>query len=233
MESIVNLRAITLTIVVAALAGCATPQISLTKQAQANIDRVDGVLTIPQNNLDVTVPATNPGNTGLLGALIAAGIDSVRRSNAEKAATPMLEPLRDYDFRTVMLGASTDALTKIDKVKFAMPLRVEVVASDSAKRIAFDQSSASAIFFCNVGYRLESGNLIVTASAEIYPKTETLKQYRNKPEETNPLDRGNVIYRKTFTFTRQAVTPTTIKESLSEGGTNVARQLAADLNHGL
>ena len=145
----------------------------------------------------------------------------------------MLEPLRNYDFRTVMLDASTDALTKIDKVKFAMPLRVEVVASNSAKRIAFDQSTASAILFCNVGYRLESGNLIVTASAEMYPKIDTLKQFRNKPDETNPLDGGNVIYRKTFTFTKQAVTPVTIKESLSEAATNIARQLAADLNHGL
>lgn len=228
-----NLRAIALTIVVAALAGCATPQVSMTKKVQTNIDRVEGILTIPQNNLDVTVQATNPGNSGLLGALIAAGIDSARQSSAEKAAAPMLKPLRDYDFRTVMLGASTDALTKIDNVRFARPLRVEVVVSDSAKRIAFDQSNASAIFFCNVGYRLESGNLIVTASAEMYPKVDTLKQFRNKPEETNPLNGGNVIYRKTFTFTKQAVTPATIKESLSEAATNVARQLAADLDHGL
>ena len=228
-----NLRAVALTIVVVALAGCAIPQISLTKQGQEKIDRVEGILTIPQNNLDITVQATNPGNSGLLGALIAAAIDSSRQSSAEQAAAPMLEPLRNYDFRTVMLDASTDALTKIDKVKFAMPLRVEVVASNSVKRIAFDQSTASAILFCNVGYRLESGNLIVTASAEMYPKIDTLKQFRNKPDETNPLDGGNVIYRKTFTFTKQAVTPVTIKESLSEAATNIARQLAADLNHGL
>ena len=125
----------------------------------------------------------------------------------------MLEPLRDYDFRAVMLNALTDALTKIDKVKIAMPQRVEVVASDSSKRIAFDQSTASSILFCYVGYRLESGNLIVTASAEMYPKIERLKQFRNKPEEANPLDSGNVIYRKTFVFTKQAVTPITIKET--------------------
>ena len=228
-----NLRTVALTIVVTALAGCAAPQISLTKQAQSNINRAEGILEIPQNNLDVTVQATNPGNTGLLGALIVAAIDSARQSSAEKAAAPMLEPLRDYDFRTVMLDASTDALAKIDKVKFGTPLRVEVVASDSAKRIAFDQSTASAILFCNVSYRLESGNLIVIAGAEMYPKADSLKQFRNTPNETNPLDSGNVIYRKTFTFSKQAVTPTTIKENLSEAATNVARQLAADMNHGL
>jgi hypothetical protein len=233
MESYMNLRTLALIIVVTTLAGCAAPQISLTKQAQLNIDRAEGILTIPQNNLDVTVQATNPGNTGLIGALIVAAVDSARRSNAETAAAPMLEALRDYDFRTVMLDASTDALTKIDKVKFGMPLRVELVASDSAKRIAFDESIASAILFCNINYRLESGNLIVVAAAEMYPKVDSLKQFRNKPNETNPLDSGNVIYRKTFTSSKQAVTPTTIKEYLSEAATSVARQLAADLNHGL
>lgn len=217
----------------AALVGCATPQVSLTKQAQKGIDRVEGMLVIPQNNLDVTVQATNAGGTGLLGLLIASAIDSSRQSSAAKAAAPLLEPLRDYDFRAVMLKASNDALTKIDNVKVAMPLRVEVVASDSAKRIAFDQSTASAILFCNVGYRLESGNLIVIASAEIYPKIQALKQFRVKPDEVNPLDRGNAIYRKTFTFSKQAVAPTTIKESLTEAAANVARQLAADLNHGI
>jgi hypothetical protein len=222
-----------LTIFVAALAGCAIPQVSLKPQAQENIDRIDGILIIPQNNLDVTVQATNPGNTGILGALIAAGIDSARQSSAEKSAAPMLEPLRDYDFRTVMLGASTDALTKLDKVKFSTPLRVELVASESARRIAFKQATASAILFCNVGYRLQTGNLVVTVRAEMYPKKDALKQFRNKPEESDPLDRGNVIYRKTFTFVKQAVTPTTIKDDLSEAAASVARQLAADLNEGV
>lgn len=165
--------------------------------------------------------------------LIASAIDSSRQSSAANAAAPLLEPLRDYDFRAVMLKASSDALTKVEKVKVAMPLRVEVVASDSSRRITFDQSAASAVLFCNVGYRLESGNLIVTAAAEIYPKIEVLKQFRVKPDEVNPLDRGNAIYRKTFTFSKQAVAPTTIKESLTEAAANVARQLAADLNHGI
>ncbi|MGO9444233.1 MAG: hypothetical protein ACLPXB_05565 [Thiobacillaceae bacterium] len=228
-----KLRVFALTLAVAALAGCASPQMSLTKQAQANIEQVEGILTIPQSNLDVTVQATNPGNTGLIGALIAVAIDAARQSSAEKAAAPLLEPLRDYDFRTAMLNASTDALTKMDKVKIMMPLHVEVVASDASKKIAFEQTAASAILFCNVGYHLESGNLIVTANAEMYPKIEKLREFRNKPDETNPLNGGNAIYRKTFTFVKQAVAPITIKEDLSEAATSVASQLAADLNGGI
>jgi hypothetical protein len=221
-------------VIVFGLAGCAsTPQLSLTKQAQANIDRVDGILTITQNNLSVTVPATNPGNTGLIGALIVAAVDSARQSNAETAAAPMIEVLRDYDFRTVMLGALTEALAKTDPVKFSIPQRVEVIDSDSSKRIVFDQSTASAILFCNVGYRLESGNLIVTVNAVMYPKTESLKQFRYKPEESNPLDRGNAIYRKYFTFSKQAVTPTNIKDGISDAATKLASHLADDLDHGI
>lgn len=213
--------------------GCAAPQISLTQQAQTNIDQVQGILTIPQNNLNVTVQATNPGNSGLIGALVVMAIDSARQSRAEEAAAPVLETLRDYDFRVVMLNATNEALAKIDKLKVVMPMRVETIASDSSRRIAFDESSASAILFCNVGYRFETGNLIVSAFAEMYPKKAALKQFRNKPEETNPLEAGNVIYRKTFTFTKQAIAASNIKASLNEAATSIASQLAADLNHGI
>jgi len=228
-----NFKIFAIIIVSIALSGCATPQIPLSKQAQSNIDRVEGIFIIPQNNLDVTVQATEGGSGGFLGVLLAAALDSARQSSAQKAAAPMLEPLRGYDFRTVMLDASNDALTKIDKVRFEMPLRVNVVASDSARRIALDKSTASALLFCHVNYRLELGNLIVTANAEMYPKINTLKQFRSKPDESNTLDIGNVIYKNTFTFSKQAVTPANIQESLTEAAANIAHQLATDLNHGL
>lgn len=228
-----NLRAVVLAVGLGVLTGCAAPQISMTKQVQTNIEKVQGTLEIPQNNLDVTVQATNPGNTGLIGALVATAIDSARQSSAEKEAAPILNSLRDYDFRVVMLKASNDALTQIDKLKFDIPLRVDQVSSDSARRIAFDQSTASAVLFCKVGYRLEHGRLIVNATAEMYPKVAALKAFRAKPDESNPLSEGNAIYRKTFTSVKQAITPNNVQASLSEAAANVARQLAADLNHGI
>lgn len=221
------------TILMATLAGCATPQISLTKQAQTKMGRVDGILTIPQNNLEVTVPSTNAGSSGLIGVLVVAAIDSVRQANAEKAAAPIMEALQGHEFRPVMASAVKDALSKIDKVKVEMSPRVETVASDSAKRIAFDHSPASAVLFCKVGYRLESGSLIASISAEMFPKAAPLKQFSKKPQVDNPLDAGNAIYRKTFSFTKQAVTATTIQGSLAEAASSLAQQLAADLNHGL
>lgn len=229
---ILNFKTTVFAIFLGALAGCAAPPLSLTKEAQTKIDRLEGVLTIPQNNLDITVQATNPGAGGLLGALIAAGIDSARQSSAATAAAPMLETLRDYDFRTVMQGAANDALSKVEQIKIILPLRLELVASESVERIAFDKSTASAVLFCNVRYQFQSGNLIVTANAAIYPKGSSLKQFRGKPQDSDPLDRGNAIYRKTFIFSKQAVAASTIKADLTEAATNIARQLADDLNHG-
>ncbi len=216
-----------------ALTGCATPQVPMSKQVQSGLNQVEGILVIPQNNLDVTVQATNPGNSGLLGALLASAIDSMRRSSAEKEAVPITQPLQGYDFKAVMLGATNEALSKVDKIKITLPVRVENVDSESTARIAFDQSSTSAVLFCKIRYRLESGNLIVTTDAEIYPKLDSLKQYRNKPVETNPLDAGNVIYRRSFAFTKQAIAPEIIRDSLNEAANNIASQLAADLNHGI
>lgn len=193
-----DIRVFALLCSVVVLTGCATPQVSMTKQLQDNLERVESVLIIPQNNLDITVQPTNPGNSGLLGALIAVAIDSSRRSSAEQDAAPILESLQSYDFRNVMMEASVGALNNLDKVRLVMPPRVEVVESESARRIAYDQSSESAILFCRIGYKYQSGNLIVTANAEIYPKKILLKQYRIRPEETNPLNDGNAIYRKSF-----------------------------------
>ena len=232
MERILNLRTLALTVIVAALVGCAAPQISMSTQAQSNIEQIEGVLTIPQSSLDVTVQATNPGNSGLLGALIFSAIDSSRKSSAEESAVPMLATLRDYDFREVMLKASTDAFSKIQNVKVALPLQLDKIGSESSSRITLDQSTASAVLFCHIGYRYESDALIVTANAVMYPKAASLQQYRKSPSESNPLADGNVIYRKTFTYTRQNVSSNTMKDSLNQAAISLSKQIAADINHG-
>ncbi|WP_159085622.1 hypothetical protein [Burkholderia sp. MSMB0856] len=228
-----NLKTLSAVLCLAALAGCATtPPISLTMQEQHELGNVTGRLFIPQNSLMVTVTPTNPGATGLLGALITAGIDAARRSSAEKTASPILEKLRDYDFRAVMKQATNDAVSTLHDIKFSA-LDVDAVDSDSQRRIVFDNSSASAILFVDVGYQLQSGNLYISARATMYPKSENLLQFRKKPDETNPLAAGNAIYRKTFNFSKFNVAEVDIKGDLTEGANSIASQLAADLNHPL
>ncbi|MCX7108894.1 MAG: hypothetical protein NTX45_01955 [Proteobacteria bacterium] len=218
--------------ILASMAGCATPQISLTKQTQGYIESADSVLFIPQNNLDVTVTRTQPVG-GLIGALVLIGIDSWRQSIAEKNAAPIIQQLQNYDFRTVMLNILTAETPKIVTIKFRTPSRLETIYSESQKRISFDQSSSSVVMFTTVGYRLESGNLYVISNVEMYPKSESLFKFRNKPNDSNPIDNGNVIYRKMFSFTRQAVTADNIKDSLGEGASSITKQIVADLNHPL
>ncbi|WP_146144285.1 hypothetical protein [Paraburkholderia sp. BL25I1N1] len=229
-----NLKGLSLFLCSAVLAGCATtPPISLTAQEQHELASVTGTLFIPQSSLLITVTPTNAGATGLLGALVAAGIDAARRSSAEKDAAPIIEQLRDYDFRTVMKQASNDALGTVTDVKFRAPLDVDTVASSTQKRIIYDKSSASAILFVDVGYQMQSGNLYISANAVMYPKSNELLQFRKKPNESDPLDAGNAIYRKTFNFGKQNVSATDIKSGLTEGANSIATQLAADLNHPL
>ncbi|TGP43172.1 hypothetical protein EN871_15210 [bacterium M00.F.Ca.ET.228.01.1.1] len=229
-----NFKRLTLLLCFAALTGCAaTPPMSLTKQEQQNLKSVEGTLFIPQNGLAVTVVPTNPGATGLLGALIVAGIDAARRASAEKDAAPMFDQLHDYDFRTVMKQASNDAIATLQDVKFSAPLDVETVNSSTQKRIAYDKSSASAVLFVDVGYQLQSGNLYISANAVMYPKASALLEFRKKPNDADPLDAGNAIYRKTFNFGKQHVAAAEIKGDLTEGANSIASQLAADLNHPL
>jgi len=227
-----NLRNLFLLLSIAALAGCATTRpMSVTQQEQHELGPVAGALFIPQNSLLVTVTPTNPGATGLLGVLVAAGIDAARRSSAENAAAPILEQLHDYDFRAVMKQASDSAVGTLQIIKFSAPLDVETVNSSTQKRIVFDNASASAVLFVDVGYQLQSGNLYVSADAVMYPKANNLLQFRRKPSDSDPLDAGNAIYRKTFKYAKLNVVAADIKGDLTDAANNIASQLAADLNH--
>jgi hypothetical protein len=194
-------RALVLVAVVAVLAGCAVQPVPLSKKALSVIERADVVLVVPQNNLEVSIEATNPGNTGLIGALIVAAVDAKRQSNAEKGAAPFMDALRDYDFRPAMLKATTDALSGVTQVLFESPQRVVTIDSESSRRVAFDDSKASAVLFYKVTYHLQSGGLFVTADAEMYSKVDELKPIKNTSRDANPIAFGNAIYRRTFTFT--------------------------------
>lgn len=219
--------------ILALMVGCAIPQQSLTKQAQESIRSTEHILIVPQSNLLVDVPATNAYSGGALGVLIAAGIDSVRRSHAEKEAAPIIQQLQSYDFRAVMLDALSSEIEKSDKVNTKQPIRLETIESESQQRITFDQSNADAVLFTKAAYRLVSGNLIITADVKIFPKTNNLLKLRIKPDAASPLNGGNAIYFKVFSFTKQGITASNVKESLSDGAVSVAKQIVADLSHPL
>ena len=213
------------------LNACATQSLSLKKEATKKIYSIDQVLIIPQNNLDITITPGNPGSSGIIGALLVATIDSVRRSSAEKEALPIINELHEYDFRSVMLDAMHSEIKKQNALNSQIHVTLETVDSASNRWAVFDRSNASSVLFTQVQYRLNSGNLIVEAKAEMYPKAETLYSYREKPNNTSKLDKGNMIYRKNFKYEQQRVLASDIRSSLSEAANSIARQIITDLAH--
>lgn len=216
-------------LVLGLLGGCATPEQSMTAPLRAALGGVDAVLLVPQSGLDVTVTPTDGGQGGLLGVLLAAAIDSKREESAKKLSAPILDALRGYDFRAVLAQAMADATARQPALKLRTPWRLETLDSDSHRRGLFDASADSALLFMRVNYRLESGNVVVSAQAQLLPKAAALKGLRPAPKDGQPLDEGNALYRKAFSFTQQNVSADNVAAALTAGANSVATQLLADL----
>jgi hypothetical protein len=216
-------------VAVGLLAGCATPEQSMTAPLRTALGGVEGVLLVPQSGLDVTVTPTDGGQGGLLGVLLAAAIDSKREESAKKQSVPMLQALHGYDFRVVLAEAIAEATARQPALKLRTPWRLETLDSDSHRRDLFDATADSAVLFVRVNYRLESGNVIVSARAQLVPKAAELKGLRPAPDDGRPLEEGNALYRKTFSFSKQNVRADTVAAALTEGANSVATQLLSDL----
>ncbi|QTD43798.1 hypothetical protein [Ottowia testudinis] len=214
------------------LSGCATTELSLTKDAQREIKSADSTLMVPQNNLLVRVNPVQLHGFGIIGAVVGAAIDSSRTAEAEKTAQPITEKLKDYNFRQILLTELDENFRRVIAFKITKT-QVSEVNSESFRRIKYDKSVESAVLFINCDYSLGEGGLSVVALAELFPKTEGLKKFRKQPDDTNPLATGNAIYRKTFRVARQGVSELNIKTYLSESAASIAKQLADDLDHGL
>jgi hypothetical protein len=100
------IRRLTLLVLSAMLLGACVPKPLLLKpSATEKITSVDQVLIVPQNNLDVTINPGNGAGGAIFGVLIVAVIDESRRASAKEEGEPIIDELRGYDFRAVMLEA--------------------------------------------------------------------------------------------------------------------------------
>ncbi|NOX27401.1 MAG: hypothetical protein GXP21_04315 [Gammaproteobacteria bacterium] len=209
------------------LGACSTTNIPLKESVSRDIRSVDQYLVIPQEELRITVTETNAGNTGLIGALIALAIDESRASGAKKKGRPMLEELEGYDFRAKMQDAIKTQLVALGAVPFAIETDVIIDDSKTAKVGAAGGSSASAVMFSSVDYKVESGNLIINLSAEMFP----LNSPNSGDDSEKIVDPKRAIYRQSFNFIKQAVTESDIRAGLDEGIENIAFQIASDLSN--
>jgi len=217
------------------LAGCVAAPQSLRQVASERIETVDQVLIIAQSNLDITVTQTNPGASGLIGALLVGAYDEYRRSAARQEAEPIIAALQDVDFRIIMLRAMNTAVTAERRLRYPINTTLESIDSDSTRRVHFSDSSASAVLFTVVSYRLESGNLKISATLEAYPKIAALMPFRQDPDAAQDpgqaLTEGNTIYHQRFEFEKQGITGANIEASLTDGTRSIARQIVLDISH--
>jgi len=214
--------------------GCASsPYAPMNKKVQEKIQVLDASLIIKQSNLDITVSSSDTGSGGLIGSLVLAGVDAVRRSAAEDEAAPIISVLENYDFRNVMYETTNNSLGKLHKFKVNRPITLDKVGSATTAKIMLNTSKANAVMFCDTTYKLESGNLIVALDVKMYPKSNTLKRFRKNPDDSDLLASGNEIYRNHFLFTKQGITPTNVIAGLNEAAKSLTDQLVQDLNSGI
>ena len=102
--------------------------------------------------------------------MLVSAYDEYRLSTVKREATPIITELQGFDFRVVMLRAMAAAVGNSQRLAYPINTQLETIDSDSTRRIHYSNSSASVVLFTVVRYRLESGNLLISANLEAYPK---------------------------------------------------------------
>lgn len=215
------------------LGACATaPKANfLSQPEQAALGTVDGIVVATQSAPRVTVTRSNPaGVGGWAGVLAFAIADEVRSANARADTVPINDALQGLDFQAELLAATTARVGSLSNIKVAIRPTVDTVGTLSVMKTQYDESRAASVLFFVVKYTLVSGDLVLTASARIFPKSPELNKFRPKPNDNDPLDIGNAIYDNKFQVQKWAVTPTNIRTNLVEGINQLTARLATDLN---
>lgn len=216
---------------VLSLAACTPAPKFLSKPEQAALGTVDGIIVATQDTPRVTVTRSNPaGVGGLLGVLVFAAVDGARAVNARAESVPIVDALQGVNFQAELLAATTARVGALPNIKVIVRPVVDTVGTVSAMRNLYDESKDPAVLFFIVNYALVSGDLVLTASARIFPKAPELNRFRPKPNDRDPLDIGNAIYDNKLRVERPGVTTANIRTKLVEGINQLAAQLAADLN---
>lgn len=215
--------------VAALLSACATPERTLNAPMRAAMGSVGGVLLLPQTGLDVTVTPIDGGQGGLLGVLVAAAIDSKREASARERAAPILRALADHDFRREMAQALADETARQTRLPLRGPWRLETVDSEGTRITRLNAAGEDAVLFLRVDYKLESGNVVVSARAQLVPRAAGLMPMRPAPKEGAPLAEGNALFLKTFTAVQHNVTADNVVAALNSAARSVAAQCLAEL----
>jgi len=178
----------------------------LSGAARDGLAATDVVVPIQQSEIFVFVPQSNGASVamggGLLGALVDAGIDSVRTSKAEAAVTPLRNAMVDYSFDNTLQGELKSSLGQVVWLHPGSFGVVRDISNDGLnKQLA--ASHAAAVLFVVADYRLsnDGGVLLVTLQAALIPNNDQLRALRvAKHDDKTPVALVNALYRNRIVF---------------------------------
>jgi hypothetical protein len=177
--------------------------VALDIQARNNVHSTDVVAPVRQGEVYVFVPQTSTGGQGgLLGALVAAGIDSVRTSKAEDAVKPLRDAVVDFNFDDVL---RQDLKASMSKVQWLNVTEVKVIKDVATASLdsAITDSKASAVLMVAADYHLsnDGSTFDIAIKANLFPNSLALTQPKTTDANAKPKsDVNNAIYRNAFTF---------------------------------
>ena len=236
-----------------ALSACVTvppAHVALDARARDNIQSADVVAPVRQSEIYVFVPATDPAlaGGGLLGALIAVGVDNVRTSHAEDAVKSLRDAVIDYNFDDQLRD---DLKASMAKVQWLHVDKVKVIKDVTSAGMdnAITSSTASAVLMANADYHLSTNadTLYIVINANLFPNTAALTPAKpaadGKPEAKSNLT--NALYRNAFMFEVRAPGATNnrrqnmdtwsanhgalLRASMTRGAAKLSDMMAADI----
>lgn len=204
----------------------------LSKPEQAALGTVDAVLLMPTQVPGVTAQRSGySGGGSLLGIFVAAAVDGYRSEKARSDATPVVAALQGFDFQAELLKALTDKLEAVPNMKVVVRPTVIPSGNSADAERAYKESSDASVLLMTVGYEIRSGDLWLSLAMALYPKSEALKQLRPRPNDGQPLDKGNALLHITPVIKTDAVTAANIRAVVQDSIVRLARSAAAVLSH--
>lgn len=186
-----------------ACAGTPPAHVALDINARNNVHSTDVVAPVRQGEVYVFVPqASTGGQGGLLGALIVAGVDAVRTSNAEDAVKPLRDAVIDFNFDDVL---RQDLKASMSKVQWLNVTEVKVIKDVATASLdsAITNSKASAVLMVAADYHLsnDGGTFYIAVRANLFPNSLALTPPKAGDANAKPKsDLSNAIYRNSFLF---------------------------------
>ena len=236
----------------ASLSACVTPvpyNVPLANGAREAITSTDVVAPVKQAEIYVYVaPVSTGGQGGMIGALVAAGIDAAVQEKAQKAVQPARDAIVDYDFDGRLKADLQSSLGGVGFLKL-QGVRVTKDAFQPGLDKAIADSTAGTVLITVADYQFsaDAASVTVTLSADLYAKDAALAPFKptataNAKVASYP---GNAIYRNTFTYSQPLPGATTdrdanirtwsanggkaIRDALDAGSASVTGKLATDI----